>query len=513
MALQKKKRNFILKYVWKKIQLKKLKKFNFILFFKKFKNYILLKKNIKTLSFKTFINIYNIFFYYKYNLNFFFKRLDIYNIYYNESKIIRFNVHYNNSNSLINFLINFHDNIVRDFKNILNKNLLFYNKSICLLKKKDLSIILLKIKKLLKYFFIFTDYFSINLFNYYLIFYNYFKFFYNNHSLFYLNFINFFKIFESFCIKKKIFNFKYILFYKKMNNNVLINYLIKKKFGYYYFKKYYSKHKSSYFTKLKGLNFFYKKNLINMNYFKKLNFFRFFSNNYNNIYYYRNYLNFNLNLFQRNFLYLNYFINKLIISKFFNKKKKSSIFSFTTYLNKFNYFDNTFYSNYYNNYHNNNWHYDILNYFNFNFFSKDNLKIIKYEFPIFQNYYFSKQIWSNHVIFTKNISKLNYMGLKFFNNKNIKNKFLYFFFKVNKLRYILNYLIFFLLPINLNLIWIEYNSIKKDKLKSVALDYLKFEIKKNDWFVKQNSFVNKTKNYLKSFFIKKYRNFFILKLI
>lgn len=455
--------------------------FNYNFFFKKLKNFLLSKKNIKTLSFKNFLSIYDIFFYHKYNINSFFRRLNLYNAYCNEYKIIRFSIHYHNSTSLINFLINFHDNITRDYNAIFNNNLSFYNKTLKLFDNYSISVILWKIKKILKYFFIFIDYFGTNLQTYYLLFYNYFKFFYSKSDILLFNFISFIKISNIFNIKKKTFNFKYLLFNKKMNNNILINYLIKKNLGYYFFKKYRLKKKKLYFKKMKQLLFFFKKKLINwgfykifkhFNYLKIKNFYKFFFN--------INYLNLNINIFQRQFLYLNYFISKLFVSKNFNKKKKSNFLAFVLYRKDFNYFDDTFYSNFYTSKHIRGWYYNIINFFNFNLLSDFDIKVVKSKFLIYQNYYYNNLNWSYHVVFTKSKNKKNLTNLKFFEFKKLNYNFLYFFFKINKLRGIMDYLIFFLLPINLNLIWVESNSLKKSKLKSVVFSCLKFEIKKKD---------------------------------
>ena len=66
-----------------------------------------------------------------------------------------------------------------------------------------------------------------------------------------------------------------MLFYKNINNNILINYLVKKDLGIYIFKKYKLKKKQLYLSNLKKLSYYYRNILIKMNFYNKFKYFRY----------------------------------------------------------------------------------------------------------------------------------------------------------------------------------------------------------------------------------------------
>ena len=503
MAVQKKKRNIILKYVWKKNQLKNLLKLSLFSYNKILSYKIYSSKNIKITSVGKYSFTLKLFCKSKFTFLTTLKKFNWLNIFNEDYKLISFNSHYLNSVKLISFLLNFHDNIVRDLSAKKFKNIISMNHHFFFWKKLDISIILLKLKKVFKYFFIFLDYFNFSkidyCYNLYIAVKHLFSFFKN------INIINYYT-FNNLPQKTSSIRFNYLLFNDALNENYSLKNYANKELGYFYHHKVFDKNKFKYIQLLKTIKkrskHFYYKYLIRQ-FCKSIKVLNISNKPSNNTSYYAiNYLQNSIFNLTRHCLYPKFLISKVLLYNCLTKKKliKPNIF---IYKKNFDYFQSNNSVNFYNNNHVCDWEFSVFDVFSQKDLSKDVQLYFSTKYLSNSYDFFDEFIWSWHIVFTNNRS---YNNLKFFNN-NFDFSFIHFFFKICKLRIILNFLLFLLLPLNLNLIWSEANSSYPYPQKKVALDYLKSKIPATNWFFINKFYTNRIKNWFsKKFFLKKKSN-------
>lgn len=456
MALQKKKRNITLKYKYKKKFLKKFNKVSLRFFLK---HYFTVLKKFRNI-FKTNFFKLNIFLKSKAKIrNLFFFITNHYNLnnYITDLKYVIWNSHYLINTKFIFFLINFYDNFSKFYK---SKNIdsypvsqLFFSNSINKVDNFFISLVLKKLKFILKYFFFFFEYFSISSVNYFFIFLfnNFFKFFYllNNFSKkFDKNILNFSgtTLFSKYLKKNKVIRKAWVFFFKRTYREKHER-IYERKIKYIYNAKLLRLKSKVFFFKLfvlkklyslKSLIFFIKK--------KKLN-----------IFFFKHYFSFiNFSSVSRLVYYPSFFLSKIILiegkvnflNNFFSSNTfllpKKNFFLFKD-INSF-YFEKKFSVNV-----------SLINLFNSKVLNKiyrKNQKQRNYNhFFKINNFNVNEMVWSFHIIFIK--KKITFYNNLNFINLIIKKKSLFNFLKIQKIRLIFFYLVFILSPISLYFIWIN----------------------------------------------------------
>lgn len=494
MALQKKKRNVILKSIWKKIQIKKLANFNISVINKKLELALSSIKNIfnNDRSFKLH-SPYRLFKFKTTSLSLF-KEFDWLNFFSYDRKVVKYCLHKANSGKLIEFLISFFDNIVRDSTSIFNKNYSDGNSYVCGWKLKDLRIITNKIKKTLKFFFYFIDYHSISGLSFFLVSYNYFKLSLPL-KLNCLNFLHSFKKFSNFHLNKA-FKFDYLLINKIINKNYLIRYSNNEWFQKSY-KNAYALNKINYVNFLKTLKLakfaYVKRGSLHCLLLRLKN----VSGQFivNNDFIAINFFHTNLFYLKKSLYYQKFLINKIYFNK--NNQKNKNFIKKIAYIKNFSYFKDDASSKFYHKSHLNDWDDKILNIFNYKIIQEDLKDYVKRSYLIFQNNYFVKLLWSWHLVFINNNLSAGF-SLKFFNFKCLSNSISLLFYSIYKLRAISNYLFFVMLPLNFNLVWSEIISKNKSLFRANTLNIISKKINKSNWFYSNNTVFKKIKNFVVS---------------
>lgn len=422
----------------------------------------------------------------------FFKEFNWLNYFSYDSKIIKFCLHKANSSKLIDFLINFFDNIVRDTTSLFNKNYSDGNNYVYCWNLKNLKIVINKIKKILKYFFYFIDYYSVSSLSFFLVSYNYFKLSLSL-KLVYSGFLNSLKKLSSCCVSNN-FKFDYLLINKTINKNYLIRYSNNEWFQKSY-KNAYNSNKLNYVNFLKNL----KKNKLiyikqrSLRYLllklKNVNNLSFINNNFLAI----NFFNISLFYIKRSCYYQKFLINKIYFFK--NNQKNKNFIKKISYIKNFAYFKNNESSQFYHKFHLNWWDYNVLNIFNYKTSQQDLKDYVKNNYTIFQNNYFTKLLWSWHLVFVDNCQSSHFL-LKNFNYFDLKNSFNSLFYKIYKLRAVVNYLLFIMLPLNFNLVWSESISQNKSLFRVNTLAIISKKISKDNWFFKNNTVLKKIKKFI-----------------
>lgn len=422
----------------------------------------------------------------------FFKEFNWLNYFSYDYKIVKFCLHKANASKLIDFLINFFDNIVRDSTALFNKNYSDGNSYVYCWNLTNLKIVINKIKKILKYFFYFIDYYSISSLSFFLVSYSYFKLSLSL-KLAFLGFLNSSKKFSS-CYVNKSFKFDYLLINKTINKNYLIRYSNNEWFQKSY-KNAYKSNKLNYVNFLKNL----KKN--KLDYIKKrvlghlllklksISKLSFINNNFLAV----NFFNISLFYVKRSCYYQKFLINKIYFFK--NNQKNKNFIKKISYIKNFAYFKNNESSQFYRKFHLNCWDYGILNIFNYKTGQQDLQDYVKSNYIIFQSNYFTKLLWSWHLIFVNSNQSPSFL-LKNFNYLNLENSFNGLFYKIYKLRAILDYLLFITLPLNFNLVWAESISQSKSLFRSNTIAIISKKVRKDSWFFKNNTVLKKIKNFI-----------------
>lgn len=441
----------------------------------------------------------------------FLRELDWLHIFSYDQNVIKFSLHKANSSKLIAFLINFYDNIIRDVSSIVNKNYSFGNSYAYSWTLKDLRIIANKIKKVLRYFFYFIDYYSISSVSFMLSSYNYFKLFISSTALV-RNVSGFLKIFNSLRLKKN-FKFEYLLLNKVINKNHLIRYSNNTWFQKPY-KKTYKKNKIAYISFLKKLKKIKLKSLQRKKTLAVLLRLSNFSKIYalDNNFLLVNFFNFNIFYIKRTINYQKFLIRKVYLHD--KNPNNKNCFKKIFYKKNFLYFNDYKSSRFYRTFHIGGWDDKIINIFNFKTSHKALKDYIKANYQLFQKNYFNELLWSWHLIFSRHKPQFPHL-LNFFNPLKLTESFNYLFFKVYKLRSTVNYLFFLMLPLNFNLIWSEVVSKNKNMFRVNTLDVIGKKMNKANWFFKNSTVVKKIKNFVisKLSFKKRPRHRFAKKLL
>lgn len=421
-----------------------------------------------------------------------FKEFDWLNFFKYDRSIIKFSAHRVNANKLILFMINFHDNIVRDISASVHKSYNISNSYVNKWYTRDLNIIINKLKKTLSYFFYFIEYFSVSALSLFFLSYNYFKSAFST-KLFVSSVASFF--FKKHPrLYKKIPNLDYLLLNKTINKNYLIRYSNNVWFQKAY-KKAYKQNKTSYITFLKNLKtnklHYFKKKLL----FSILLKLRHVANPYVliNSYASVNFFELSVFYFKRSCYYQKFLVN--VIYFFSKSQKNKNFFKKIIYIKNFSYFNSSASSKFYNKFHVSNWDECIMNIFNFKVINSTFKSHIKAKYQLYQDNYFSQLMWSWHLVFLKHES-LRANSFKFLSPCGLTENTNYLLFKINRLRTTLNYILFLMLPLNFNLVWPEIISQSKGMFRSNTLDIISKKINKKNWFFKNNGFFAKIKKFI-----------------
>jgi hypothetical protein len=288
-----------------------------------------------------------------------------------DSKNLYFSLNFLNSSKFVLFLINFYDSIIRDIvvnRKSKDKSYIQINKNnLFLFSKYDQKIILLKIKKLLKYFYTFYDYFNISYFEYFFSFYFYITGLINTTSnLLQNNIINYnINVLPLFSISYA----DYLLFsnfYKK--KVIFFKIIVKKRIKRRYRKEKIDKKNIYYFNTLNSLRKVVLRRLINSKLFKKLFIFNIkkLNNKYLGIYY----LNSILFNFDRAILYPKFFISKVNIFKKVSNTTTIYSRSYILYKKNFYYFKDIDSINYYHKYNVKSLDFQLIELTEFSFFER-----------------------------------------------------------------------------------------------------------------------------------------------